>query len=1801
MSDFKQMYPVQDNDSSICSVHFDRERFDDLDRLAILSAFQNHPAVEKYKTYITVNIDNIKTLAMCDSGNSAFTSCSKELADALGIKPADLEKIDGRESIGTAKASARMKIAGRTKKVYDLWFHPSLPPIRTKIVVLPELGMPLNLSGIDMQRYGISIVTGKYLQCRGKRVELKARRRGPEIGRFEPPRVTSLEANSQNSRSSPVFTSCDVIVRPYERVHVKAIAPKAHNWDETEGRVLACLSFAEKYEMAPWINAVVSLNSSKGREGAEIKVGMLNPNERPVKIPRGTYYGQIHAIHTCPEHRTELEPEICQLDRNSSRSFEHNRLITEKSEKSEPEPIGQPKSDRSATETAPNSYSIPPSPDKQGDPMAGDDVELPTWMSGPTTRVNWHNRYKYLSKLFKVETNPNLVKQEECGRFLGLLLAHWELFAWTGKYGKTSLVQHYIKTPPGGRPVTERYRPPNPVLCKSLKAQLEKWLSHGCIEPSDSAWNSNLLAVVKANDPSAVRWCVDYRKLNSVSEIDRFPIGDIQDNLSRLGKSKLFSCLDNSGAFHVIEIAPEDRHKTSFCSPYSCWQFTRLPFGLSGGPSSYARLILQVLRNIPPDQAVAYVDDILIHSETFGQHITNLDNVFKAYTKAGLKLNPLKCSFLQSKIDYLGHTVSAEGISPQETYLKVVKSWPIPKNRHQIMIFLGKTGYYRKFCKDYAKIAKPLTDLLKLDTDKIKLDKEVKERSKSGKTKASTSADKKALAEKIILSKSQRRKKLEEPVELSKEAIRSFEQLKLALTTAPILGHPRFDNLVNEPFVLDTDWCQETATSSGVLSQSQIQSDGSKVERVIGYSSKKLNKSQQNYSSPKGELCSILLMIEKFKYYLLVGKFLIRTDNKACESLKHNLDPQGYLSRWKCRLASYQFDIVHRAGSKHSNADALSRIEHAEPLTESEDVFDERTDRQYLFSIGAIDEGANQPITREERWTPEYIKELQEDDHDIATVRKWIKEGHVPTTSNRAQGSRDLKSYVNIYRNLSLDSNDVLRYQMLLSPIDEDCEPQSVNVVLLPPNALVDAIRLVHEKIAHAGVKNTIDATLQNVYGLELRDAAEYVCRTCLVCQQKGGKPKKNDHTLNPPRQGYPFQTLNLDIVGPLVPAKRTSNIYLLTAEDDYTRWLEAYPLKRATGAAVALKLVTELFARFGYPSFLKIDRGSHFLNSDVLDLAKITGIRVLTSPAYHPQSNKIERAHRSLKNALQAMILDVSAGDPTSWETHLPTCLFALRCRRSRATDYSPYELLFASKPNTELSLIFGPEPRREEYSSKRSYALAHAHHMQTAFRWANENITGEIVRARKYYYSQPSRSFAIGQKVWLLTPIVRPGMRKSFVSPFSGPWTVSKQVNEVVYQIDPHPSWSRRKSEVVTADRLKIYLAPDDEGESIEETHPPPQLADLALPGNAFLESIPLQGRSACNDDDDEGRGEQRDDDGDDEEDVGPPQLPLPNAQPRGEERWLDEQDDEQQEELQQPPPAGQQHEARRQARQPPRADRQRRPPSPPRLPERQPDRPPTLHAQQAGRRHLHLTHDAPPHAHDPGHVQGRPRSRSPLEAEHELAPEALRDEGLHDRAQQHPVEQGEADDTQGATGQNAADGTSGSGNVVRRRLRRPRVQEQAGRTLPARRSVPPRGSKAKSYYDPGRRHKSVADGDRGINELDQPINNKTSFSAVDLTDQTSVFQKRRQFAEQNDSRPINRSSTHINKLRDTQKRLEKQSHLISNHQQRAARNLARLNCMSQLSLSSSSTSLSTQSRNLSNKIPKSQSLLDLAGRRS
>ena len=308
-------------------------------------------------------------------------------------------------------------------------------------------------------------------------------------------------------------------------------------------------------------------------------------------------------------------------------------------------------------------------------------------------------------------------------------------------------------------------------------------LENGIIEPSCSEWSSPIVLVKKKD--GSLRLCVDYRKLNQVSQMDAYPMPRVDELIDHVGRAKFILTLDLTRGYWQVPVATDDRPKTAFTTPFGLFQFNVMPFGLQGAPATFQRLMDQVIRGLGEFLA-AYLDDLIVFSETWTEHLQHIRAILQRLREAGLTAKAKKCKFGTDHCVHLGHIVGGGTVYPESAKLQAVRDFPTPQTKKQVRVFLGLTGYYRRFIPDYASTAAPLTDLT--------------------------------------------RKSAPVRVVWSPNCDHAFQQLKDSLCTAPILRSPDF----TRPFVLQTD-----ASDRGVGAVlSQLDDEGQ--EHPVAYFSKKL-------------------------------------------------------------------------------------------------------------------------------------------------------------------------------------------------------------------------------------------------------------------------------------------------------------------------------------------------------------------------------------------------------------------------------------------------------------------------------------------------------------------------------------------------------------------------------------------------------------------------------------------------------------------------------------------------------------------------------------------------------------------------------------------------------------------------------------------------------------------------------------------------------------------------------------------------------------------------------------------------
>lgn len=452
-------------------------------------------------------------------------------------------------------------------------------------------------------------------------------------------------------------------------------------------------------------------------------------------------------------------------------------------------------------------------------------------------------------------------------RLRNLLYNYRDIFAYKLQdLGRTSLVYHTIDTDEN-KPIKQRPYRTSPEKREEIDRQVKEMCDQNIAQPSLSPWASPVVLVKKKD--GSMRFCVDYRKLNAVTKKDSFPLPLITEVLDSLNATRYYTSLDLKSGYWQIELDPNTKEKTAFVTHNGLYHFQVLPFGLTNSPATFQRLMGHILRGLEYRSALIYIDDIIIFSKTVDEHLLHLEEVFSRLRDANLKLNPKKCEFAKQELEYLGHIVTPQGIKPCPNKIKAVQEFPKPRNLKQLKSFLGLANYYRRFIKDFAKIAYPLHRL----------------------TKKSVNFD------------------------WSQECQEAFDKLKTTLISAPILIYPDFA----KEFHLFVD-----ASSTGIgMALAQITDDG--LERVIAYNGRNFNNAEVNYSTTEREALALVDGIKKFQPYLHGRKFTVHTDHNALQWLMSVTNPVGRLARWSLLLQQFNFDIAYRSGKTNGNADGLSR------------------------------------------------------------------------------------------------------------------------------------------------------------------------------------------------------------------------------------------------------------------------------------------------------------------------------------------------------------------------------------------------------------------------------------------------------------------------------------------------------------------------------------------------------------------------------------------------------------------------------------------------------------------------------------------------------------------------------------------------------------------------------------------------------------------------------------------------------------------------------------------------------------
>ena len=485
-----------------------------------------------------------------------------------------------------------------------------------------------------------------------------------------------------------------------------------------------------------------------------------------------------------------------------------------------------------------------------------------------------------------------------------------------------------------GPPICQRaYRTP---LTKRMVISdlVDEMLQDGIIRPYNSPWASPVTLVPKSD--GSTRFCVDFRKLNSVTKKDCWPLPRICDIVDTMGQSKIFSTMDLKSAYHQIPVHPDDIEKTAFICHRGLYEFIRMPFGLANAPACLQRIMDYIFGDLIGRSVMIYLDDIVVFTKTEEEHAIVLQEVFSRLRKYGLRLKASKCNFGRHQVKLLGFILSEKGQAADPEKTKAISSLPPPRTVKQVRSFLGMTGYYRHCIPNYAKIANPLVQLTK------------KNRRFSWTQIHQT----------------------------------AFQSLKELLTSNYVMSHPD----PQLPYKLYTD-ASDTCVGAILV---QTKADG--VEHVIQYVSHQLTRTQQRWATIEKEAYAVVYAITKLRPYLYGASFHVYTDHKPLTSLFTKQMVNTKIQRWAILLAEYGATISYRKGKHNIRADMLSRIPAEVAVIDVEEPFvlpptdipEVPTPDQEDFRQDNINPVQLQRLQRKE--FPELYLEANNDDSTYVTI-----------------------------------------------------------------------------------------------------------------------------------------------------------------------------------------------------------------------------------------------------------------------------------------------------------------------------------------------------------------------------------------------------------------------------------------------------------------------------------------------------------------------------------------------------------------------------------------------------------------------------------------------------------------------------------------------------------------------------------------------------------------------------------------------------------------------------------------------
>ena len=833
---------------------------------------------------------------------------------------------------------------------------------------------------------------------------------------------------------------------------------------------------------------------------------------------------------------------------------------------------------------------------------------------------------------------------------------------------------HKVPLKPGSSPPYQQMYGMSQAELQVAKQYIEENLDKGFIRASSSPAAAPILFVKKPG--GGLRLCVDYRKLNELTEKDRYPLPLIKETLSRVCRAKIFSKIDIIAAFNRLRMAEGEEWKTAFATRWGLYEYLVLPFGLTGGPSTFQRYINDALREFLDEFATAYLDDILIYSNSIREHRRHVSLVLQRLREFGLQADITKCEFHVTAVKYLGLIVTTEGICMDPEKIQAIVEWQSPSCLKDLQAFLGFANFYRRFIKDYSKITVALTEATKKPKGQL--------------------------------------------FQWTEACEQAFEDLKRAFVSRPILMH--FD--YEKKTVVETDASNHVA--AGVLSQY----DDKGVLHPCAYFSKKFQPAQINYPIHDKELLAVILAFEHWRAELEGNQQQVEvlSDHRALEYFMSSKKLSQRQARWAEYLSRFNFLLRYRPGTKGEKPDALTRRSGDLPkegdeilemqnqtLLKSENL-DERVKSEimskiklhlaqadlYLAPVQTRNQARNQvrPESRNENYVmPELRNESQHENERVESAE--VQEGQI---TNEAIPEIEPRSEEIVRQNDHIEDPSIEELFVegnALDPVPQEvlaalrngsrkskylslaqCKEHEGKLYYRDRRYVPDFeplhLRLVqihHDKpiAGHPGSGNTYALLCRGYYWPRMQRYVRRYVRNCIVCRtSKTPRTAKAGYLAPLDIPQHRWQDITVDFVTGLPEVEGKDAVCVVV--DRLTKERHIIAVNHRIGAReFARFFIDHVYRLHGLPRSITSDRGTQFVNEFWSYVCKTLGITHALSTAYHPETDgQTERVNAIFEQYLRAYV-NYNQDD---WPEWLSLSEFTANNADSAATGFSPFFL---------------------------------------------------------------------------------------------------------------------------------------------------------------------------------------------------------------------------------------------------------------------------------------------------------------------------------------------------------------------------------------------------------------------------------------------------------------------------------------------------------------------------------------------